>query len=262
MEIRDIPFLGPNHRGFTIREGNAILLYLRQLVRSSPGRRSDGHGIASPDTKNPTPGITVMFDADYDPYSVFAVAMTSSSPYFYVLNAVQEVITNPNTDSINRNKGVIYCTNEGYIAKNGATLSCAIIGYETPRLVKYSGTEPDIGDKCYPVPSQKYVTVNENGPFLIVSKPDTDRELVWICRHERILEIYGTADSTINYGSNGNISVFRDLADSGDTASVMFKFLGKTGDTIPSGAKVHARWFDDLNNGVGGWLVTNSNCEV
>lgn len=262
MNILDIPFRSLNRPNLSPKEINVILQSLKNLQSLYTGRRaiSGMHGAVNRPSEDEESYITVNFDEDYDPYSIFAVAMTSSTPFFYPLYAVQEVLKNPNRDSINRNQDTIYCTNGGSVAKNGANLSCHIIGYHRPHRIKYSGTAPAIGNKCYPVPAQKYVTVNENGPFLVISPPNTNDATVWIVRHERVMDIYGTADADITYGSDGTISVWRDLTDSGDSATVSFKFLGETGDVIASGTKLHAIWKDDLNNGVGGWLVDRVNC--
>lgn len=79
-----------------------------------------------------------------------------------------------------------------------------------------------------------------------------------------IPDIYGQALTSISYGGSGTIYLWSNglpTEPSRYQEDVLFDFLGKSGDTIAPWTLVEARWWADLNDGAGGYRVSNSNCD-
>jgi hypothetical protein len=204
--------------------------------------------------------INVKFDVDMEPYSIFTVKHTSADAY-YIGNAT---VTAVKVDHpVEKQKDAfIYCTNGDIKVKATNSLDCFIIGFEKPFEVLYTGTAPTVGERLRVTTTAPLYQVQKHsaGQLLAVSQPNTSTFRIWVIRCWKKDEIYGTLAEAITYGATSNkpLNIWRNGAITSpvETETVYFNWLGATGQVLPAGVKVEAKFWEDL----GYYRISNSNC--
>ena len=251
MSVNEIIDRSLSNPLFNIQESNNILKSLKELFRSKKVEES----------KTKEGPINVYFSSTLNPHSIFYVKYVDKS--FNIVKPITDSNTTVTPSTTKHSQANILCTNGEIKAKAGSILGCFPIGYETPHLIKYSGTTPDFGDKLRAHISNSTVIKRAGGELLAVSKPQATRSLIWVIRHQKIREIYGKTTGLILYGSKtGTINIWRNelVTNPIETETIWFTWLGVTGQSIPAGTKIEAKWWDDLDGGNGAYRVSNSNC--
>lgn len=262
MDISGIPYRTLNTPFLTIPETNAILDNLHRPVYS-PNSISTSLGSIAYNTNNPDRGINIKFAADVEPRSVFAVKFTDviHSPLVAMANADLAV----EYQNLKHNAAFIFCTNGEVKVPSGATIDCEILGFNKPVLCRYSSTSsvPTIGSRLRVKGSpDNAFYVNTGGEFVAVSLPNTTLRHVYVVRQFKLHHIRGKAAGDITYGTFGTMNIWRNrvITNPLETETVWFDWEGIAGQVIPAGAKMTAVWEDDVQNGAGGYGITNSNC--
>lgn len=85
----------------------------------------------------------------------------------------------------------------------------------------------------------------------------------WIVNPRRA-DIYGQTVASLTYGSSGTIYLWdngQPTLPSRYAEDVKFDFLGKAGDEIDAWTFIEAKWWGDLNDGLGAYRISNCNCD-
>lgn len=260
MTIFDIPNRTIDNPLLNMREANTIISLLRNILRGQRYKVSPV-GIEIGEQQPDAGTVHVQFTSTVNPHSVFFVKYVSRG-YLYSIPLLHSNTTTNYKDT-KQSKGELLVTNGGQKAVNGSGLWCKIIGYDTWHLVKYTSTAPDVGDRLRPSLTGGTVFKHNAGELVACGKPDTTHLLVPVIRHRKKDKIYGKTAASVTYGSTVTINIWRNNAVTSPLETetgVLFNWLGVSAQVIPSGTKVEAEWWDDLNNGDGGYRISNSNC--
>lgn len=206
--------------------------------------------------------INVRFTATINPYSLFFVKYVDRAYVPVGPHATVNSVTN--YQNTKQSQAEILVTNGDLKVFNGTILDCDIIGFDTPVKLRYTSTAPDLGDRLRPSKTGNTVFKHSAGELVAVSKPDTARLHIWVIRARKKDKIYGKTTASVSYGPTNSVTVniWRNLAVTNplETETVFFNWVGITGQTIPSGTKIEAEFWDDMSNGDGAYRISNSNC--
>lgn len=128
-------------------------------------------------------------------------------------------------------------------------------GFSAERELMYLGFAEEVYNLSTETATSGYTLIHRDkfGRFVIGAQAVTI-----------IPDIYGQALYDHYYGTLGTIYLW----DNGLPTEpplyqeeVMFNFLGKAGDVIPQWTFAEARWWADLNDGAGGYRISNANCD-
>lgn len=251
--IEQIPERTLDNPLLSLKEQNAQLQFLRDTESQ----------LHFPSIYEDQPYIHLRFVTAFatNMFSIFTLAIDSSRGFVIA----QPIGSSQSAIGIASNEQQVYLTNGGqFLAANGF-YPCWLIGHEIPRLLTYTGSDPDVNTPMRPDHlSSGSIIKTDNGPLQCVSKPETTRKLVWVTlTAQRVTIIDGKVKTAnITYGGTGTIEVWRNGAATGQDKSVQFKWLGVTGQVILIGTKVKAYWKEDINGGAGGWEIDGGNCVV
>lgn len=248
-DIFQIPERNLNAPFLNLKEINLLLQQIKEL-----NAKIDAIKELRDDTQ-----VDVKFVTAYAAYSIFTCTEDVTRPYQYP----KPLASNANISmAAVHDGGKTFLTNGSQVVSADDYWPCYTIG-SIPRLIRYTGTDPIVGDQMRPnFPTAGKIIKVDSGPLICVSTADTTNEWVWVIHnYNRIMELDGKVKtSAITYGSSGTMEVWSSGSASGIDKTVFFTWLGVSGQTIPVGAKISVAWREDINSGAGGWLITNSNC--
>lgn len=269
-----IPFRTVTNPTLSPREINELISAMRDMPTS---RRVYGSSLTDKVAEEPT--IYVKVEATtISQFSVFAIQHDASLSHYRPFPiSFEDILYNP--ISYRGDYGTIYCTNGGQKITAGAVYPCEIIGFTKPHIVafkKETGQVANTGSRFIfrHTSGGGVLKYHRAGQFVAVSPayyPNPggapNDGYIWVVRTDRITRIYGKTNGSLTYGSSGLVDIWRNEAVSSplEQETVYFTWLGVSGNIIPSGTKVEAEWWDDLqaketNLPYGGWRISNANC--